>query len=230
MVKKPWFLIIFLFVSFFVFIPLIYLESKSFVYFSPDHKPTEKLLVLIRQAKRKIHAAVYMITDHQIAQALVDAKARGVDVQMIVDTSTVDLEYGKGTFLRKNNIDIFVFREQTKSGKNKSKSKYKSSKNSRYGALMHNKFALIDNQLWTGSFNWTKNANMRNQENVVLTDDQEIYQPFEEQFKVILERCEKLESIKNHEPETPDSWFYFEAIKSGIIDFLKSFRKFLRLA
>jgi len=220
-----------LLISLFVFIPLINLESKSFVYFSPDHKPTDKLLELIGQAKSKIHAAVYMITDHQIAQALINAKARGVDVQLIVDTSTVDLEYGKGSFLRKNNIDIFVFREQTKDSQSKnSRSKHSRSKNSRYGALMHNKFALIDNQLWTGSFNWTKNANMRNQENVVLTDEKEIYQPFEQQFKVILERCEKLESTKNHISEVEDTWFSFEAIKSGILDFLKSFRKFLRWA
>jgi len=223
MLKKPW---VFIF-AFFVFIPLINLESKSFVYFSPDHKPTEKLVGLINKAQRKIHAAVYMITDHHIAQALINAKARGVDVQMIVDTSTVDLEYGKGTFLRKNNIDIFVFREQTKSGKNKQNKK---NNNNRYGALMHNKFALIDNQVWTGSFNWTKNANMRNQENVIVTDDQEIYKPYAKQFLVILERCEKLKSIPNNTPETSDSWFSLEAITTCIYDFLKAFKKFLRWA
>jgi len=212
--------------TFFVFIPLINLESKSFVYFSPDHKPTDKLLELINHSKYKIHAAVYMITDHQIAQALVHAKARGVDVQLIVDQSSVDLEYGKGSFLRKNNVDIFVFREQKKSHKNKKYSK------NRFGALMHNKFALIDNQVWTGSFNWTKNANIRNQENVVLTDDQEIYKPFEEQFKVIQERCEKLVITRNTVSEIPDSdsWVSPEAIKSGITDFCKALIKFLRWA
>ena len=30
---------------------------------------------------------------------------------------------------------------------------------------MHNKFVLLDNQIWTGSYNWTVSAKKRNKEN-----------------------------------------------------------------
>jgi len=239
-------------VTFVVVIPPDYLESKSFVYFSPDDKPTDKLIELISTAKHKIHAAVYMITDQKIAQALVDAKARGVDVQLIVDKSSVDTAYGKGPFLKKNKVSLYVFAGPSRTSprwfetkpavsphhergdkgarpeeQRSCVSKGRPSKRSKFSALMHNKFALIDDQLWTGSFNWTKNANHKNQENVVVTDHKEIYKPFEDQFKILQRRCQHLPGEKNQEPKVMDSWFSFDTIKVMVVAFLRSVRSFL---
>ena len=62
--------------------------GKSEVFFSPDDKPTNELIRKINKAKNKIHAAVYMITDKNIAKALITAKnKRGIDVQIITDLS-----------------------------------------------------------------------------------------------------------------------------------------------
>jgi len=148
------------------------------VLFSPDDRPTNRLVQLIDQATTRIHAAVYMITDHTIAQALIRAKQRRLDVQLVVDQSSVETSYGKGKLLAQNAISVFVFSP----GKHPHKNTF-------HSALMHNKFALIDNRLWNGSFNWTMSANKKNQENVIIIDDQAMCQKFEKQFQVLKQRC-----------------------------------------
>jgi phosphatidylserine/phosphatidylglycerophosphate/cardiolipin synthase-like enzyme len=54
---------------------------------------------------------------------------------------------------------------------------------------MHNKFAILDDCLWTGSFNWTRSANTKNQENVVIIYDVEVCEKFEKQFLILQKRC-----------------------------------------
>jgi phosphatidylserine/phosphatidylglycerophosphate/cardiolipin synthase-like enzyme len=147
------------------------------VFFSPDDRPASRLVQLINEAHTKIYAAIYMITDKNIAEALVRAKKRGVAVQVIVDPSSMEGSYGKGQLLKMGNVDLFVFGKE----------------NSRQGSfhqpLMHNKFAVIDNNVWTGSFNWTKSANEKNQENVILTDDVRVKDRFEHHFELLKQRC-----------------------------------------
>ena len=152
------------------------LHAHSEAYFSPDDHPADRLISLINSTKRKIYGAVYMFTDALIAQALINAKKRGVDVKIIVDTATMDYEYGKGELLKENGIDVYVFTIQGKKAK--------------FGTpLMHNKFALLDKQLWTGSFNWTKSANQKNQENVILTTNKKVYARYEKQFEILKGRA-----------------------------------------
>ncbi len=84
------------------------------------------MIQLINSTKHKLHAAVYMLTDKQISQALIDAKKRGVDVKIVVDRATMDFEYGKGRFLKDSDIEIYVY-----SPKNKNKSQIFYGKNQR---------------------------------------------------------------------------------------------------
>ena len=161
--------------------------AHSEAFFSPDDHPSTRLIQIINSTKRRIYAAVYMLTDKQIAQALVDARKRGVDVKIIVDPASVDYEYGKGKFLKENGIDVYVFSTQKKDKKGWNNS-----------PLMHNKFALLDNQLWTGSFNWTKSANQRNQENVILTTNKKVYSRFEKQFEILRGRATSLRSYRSN--------------------------------
>jgi phosphatidylserine/phosphatidylglycerophosphate/cardiolipin synthase-like enzyme len=49
--------------------------------------------------------------------------------------------------------------------------------------IMHNKFAIIDNRvLLNGSYNWTFAANNKNEENLMVIDDPEIIEIFQNQF------------------------------------------------
>ena len=49
---------------------------------------------------------------------------------------------------------------------------------------MHNKFAIIDSDLLiTGSYNWTKAANTKNDENVMIIDCPYVIELYKEQFE-----------------------------------------------
>jgi phosphatidylserine/phosphatidylglycerophosphate/cardiolipin synthase-like enzyme len=196
------------------YLPYFSVKTHSEAYFSPDDHITDRLIQVINGSKRKIYAAIYMFTDKFIAQALIDAKKRGVDVKMIVDNATMDYEYGKATLLKENGIDVYVFSTQDK--------------NARYGIpIMHNKFALIDSQLLTGSFNWTKSADKKNQENIIITTNKNVYARFEKQFEVLKNRavaiklCKNAGKQKNMSDDKRDNKYNSE--ESSIWDAIKEF-------
>ncbi|MCK4499116.1 hypothetical protein KAU11_01310 [Candidatus Babeliales bacterium] len=150
---------------------------KSLVYFSPDDKPTKHLITLIKNAEKRIYAAVYMLTDKRIALALIDAKEkRNIDVQVVSDQISKDSKFGKIPLLSQHGIKTFVFKPDAPA------TQFSQS-------IMHNKFAIIDNLLWTGSFNWTVGADRNNQENVLLTDDQDVCKKYLSHFKKLKKRC-----------------------------------------
>jgi phosphatidylserine/phosphatidylglycerophosphate/cardiolipin synthase-like enzyme len=158
-----------------------YATAFTEVLFSPEDKPTKRLLECINSAQRRIHAAVYMLTDKVIAQALIQAHTkRHVDVQIIIDKITYDSMFGKGKLLQENGLSIFVYEPPKASSANRPFFN---------GPIMHHKFALFDNTLWTGSFNWTVAANRYNQENVIITDNNEARTRFEGCFERLKTTC-----------------------------------------
>lgn len=215
------------------------------VLFSPDDHPTEDLLRMLNSARSKIYAAIYMLTDKHIAQALCDAKRRGVDVQIILDPSSMEGVAGKGPFLKQNNIDVFVFKPSApKKARHGYHAWHKHAHNDHenhgpvkknpfwHGAIMHNKFALIDEKVWTGSFNWTISANQKNEENVVIFNDQKAYEKYYERFMVLTKRCERVSGSNTsmessgsgqQKPEDSPSWFsdYMGRIKDRFVDFFE---------
>ena len=168
-VFKIIFLVVFIF-----FGPLF---SGSIVYFSPKDKVSNKLIEQINQTKNKIHAAVYMLTDKTIANALINAKRRSVDVQIVTDSSCLQSEYNKIELLKNNGIDIFLYKPKVKNS------------NSRLNEIMHNKFAIFDNKVWTGSFNWTVSAGRKNRENVICVQEDDVCKRYEREFEKLKRRC-----------------------------------------
>lgn len=150
--------------------------AKSIVLFSPDDKPTNHLIQKLGEAKTRIYAAVYMLTDKKIAHALVDAKNRGVDVQIVTDQATTESPYGKADILKQGGIKLDVYYLSHNGYTN-------------FNPLMHHKFAVIDNNVWTGSFNWTISANNKNQENVIYTDEKDVCEKYLDQFEKLKHRC-----------------------------------------
>jgi phosphatidylserine/phosphatidylglycerophosphate/cardiolipin synthase-like enzyme len=210
------------FTTCFLSIAVAHLVARTEVLFSPDDQPTEKLTSLIKNAQKKIYAAVYMITDKKIVNELIRAKKRGVDVKIVIDASSMDSVFGKGAMLKENNIDLYVFRPQIK----------RRGKHQFASALMHNKFALIDDHLWTGSFNWTKRANKENQENVIVTTDTEIYAKFEQHFHILKNRCEQVciafsEPIKQEKSLWQDFFDQFTQQVIFAYEFVKNHVMFL---
>jgi phosphatidylserine/phosphatidylglycerophosphate/cardiolipin synthase-like enzyme len=93
-----------------------------------------------------------------LASALVQAKKRGVVVQVVIDHE-FDRTNGnsKGKFLVAQKIPLRRVSAVSKQMSEKE------------AGLMHQKFAVIDRQIvFTGSYNWTRSADNRNDENLLI--------------------------------------------------------------
>jgi phosphatidylserine/phosphatidylglycerophosphate/cardiolipin synthase-like enzyme len=129
--------------------------------FSPEGKCSSHILREIEQAKRELLVAVYALTNDELANAIVQAKKRGVVVQVVVDRDfDASNDRSKSKFLEGQKIPL----------RRLSGSKTKATEKD--AGLMHQKFAIIDRKIvFTGSYNWTHSADSLNDENLLLFRD-----------------------------------------------------------
>jgi phosphatidylserine/phosphatidylglycerophosphate/cardiolipin synthase-like enzyme len=119
--------------------------------FSPNSGATKLVTDTIHQAKKQILVQAYSFTSPAIAKALADAKARGVDVEVILDKSQWTEKYSGATYLANHKIPVLIDDKH---------------------AIAHNKVMIVDdNTVITGSFNFTKAAEEKNAENVIVLKD-----------------------------------------------------------
>lgn len=132
------------------------------VLFSPRDNCAQEIIGEINQARGYVDAAMYFFTSRPIAQALVSAKDRGVDVRVCLDEEQPRYEHSKSRFLEKAGINLKLI-----SG----------------SGIMHNKFCVIDDStVITGSYNWTTSADLENDENVLIIKSAETAKIYKEQF------------------------------------------------
>jgi len=128
----------------------------------------EQLIELINNAEYSIHIASFEFNLTPVAEALVEARSRGVDVRWVTDDEhgrEADEEEGHGQFLLMEQDGIEI-RDDARSG------------------LMHNKFWIFDEQIvWTGSTNITKNGNFRNNNNAVVIESPDVAAIYEREFE-----------------------------------------------
>ncbi len=124
------------------------------VYFSPDGGCTAAILSAIGQARSEILVQAYSFTSAPIADALRQAHKRGVRTEVILDKSQKSGHYTSATFLAHTGIPTWI--------------------DSRH-AIAHNKIMIIDREsVVTGSFNFTRAAEERNAENLLIIRSPEL--------------------------------------------------------
>jgi phosphatidylserine/phosphatidylglycerophosphate/cardiolipin synthase-like enzyme len=125
--------------------------------FSPAGRCSEKIAREIDGARLEILAAIYALTDDRLAWALIQAKERGVNVQVVLDRAfDAENSASKGSWLAERGVGL-----KRVSGL--------PSGRERGAGLMHQKFAVIDRQVViTGSYNWTVAASQFNDENLLV--------------------------------------------------------------
>ncbi|MBI3162810.1 MAG: hypothetical protein HYZ23_09880 [Chloroflexi bacterium] len=129
----------------------------------------EKLIQFINNAQISIHIASFEFNLTPVAEALIAAKNRGVDVKWITDNENgleYDIQPGRGQFALLTGSGIEVKDDAGRS------------------ALMHNKFWIFDQQItWTGSTNITVNGIFKQNNNVLVIRSPEIAYIFEREFQ-----------------------------------------------
>jgi phosphatidylserine/phosphatidylglycerophosphate/cardiolipin synthase-like enzyme len=136
--------------------------------FSPRGSTQDRIIAAINASKKTITAAIFSFYSLPVAEALVDAAKRGVDVQMIVDRVQ-----GSQSPVIKYVMDNGVKLRWTR-GHNK--------------GVMHHKYSVMDKKLlMTGSFNWSNNAQMNNLENMFYTTNGHYIKGFTQEFNEVYE-------------------------------------------
>lgn len=118
------------------------------VAFSPNNGVTNRIVVAINQAEHSILVAAYSFTSKDIAAALLAAKKRGVSVQLLLDKSQISHKYSSSTFFANQGLSQRIDIQH---------------------AIYHDKYMVIDAKtVITGSFNFTKAAETKNAENILI--------------------------------------------------------------
>ena len=141
--------------------PALFAEMVVQACFSPQGKCSAHILREIEAAKQELLIAVYAFTSDDLASALVQAKKRGVAVQIVIDRE----------FDRTNDNSRGKFFDAQKIAVRRVSGATMKLADQEPG-LMHQKFAVIDRRIvLTGSYNWTHSADTRNDENLLLFRD-----------------------------------------------------------
>ena len=135
----------------------------SSAYFSPGDSCLRRLGDLMRGCKATLDICVFTIADDRLTDAILECHARGVQVRVVSDN---DKQHDSGSDIARLRAGGVAVRLD----------------DSPYH--MHHKFALFDGRLLAnGSFNWTRSATEKNDENLVVTDDANLVRVFGLQFE-----------------------------------------------
>lgn len=134
------------------------------VYFSPKGGATDAVVAEIGKAQKEVLVQAYAFTSAPIAKALLEANKRGVKIQIVLDKSQRKEKYTSASFLVHAGIPVWI------DGRH---------------PIAHNKIMIIDKQtLITGSFNFTKAAEEKNAENLlVIKANKKLIDAYLENFK-----------------------------------------------
>ena len=157
--------------------------GKTEVLFSPRGKITETIIRSINSAEHTIDIAVFILTSGDIAEALLEAKGRGINIRIVLDVKQGNKQHPILEFLKEEQFNLQYLKGNL-------------------GGFMHNSFAIFDKKLIiTGSYNWTEYAEKYNYENVIVSDEQNVVNRFNVEFEKLFAKSRK-ETLRVNQTET----------------------------
>lgn len=141
------------------------------VYFSPDDHVLQRLLSLVAAAEESIEFLAFTLTSDPLAEALIARGADGVRVRGVMERDQVNNSGGEFGNLVLAGLDLQLDANQNN---------------------MHHKVMLIDGEIViTGSYNFSRNAEEKNDENVLIFHSVEIAQQYLLEFERIYQAASK---------------------------------------
>lgn len=143
-------------------------ETPVEVYFTPDDGAIQRLAALVQGAQESVYFLAYSFTSDELGEALLERAAAGVTVTGVFDRDQVKSNRG-GEYARLQAAGLAVRLDGNPD-------------------LMHHKVIVIDQKIViTGSYNFSYNAETRNDENVLVIFDAEMAQLFLQEFERIFQ-------------------------------------------
>lgn len=131
--------------------------------FTPGQDCIHQITDQITKAEHSILVQDYGFSSKDIADALITAKNRGVNVKVILDKSQRSQKYSLLHYIVDAGIPVWIDMKP---------------------AIAHNKIMIIDNkEVVTGSFNFTDAAQKRNAENVVFIPDTKLAKEYTQNWE-----------------------------------------------
>ncbi len=138
------------------------------VYFEPVDDCSVIIREQVRACGQSLWICVFTLTDNRISDEVIRAMERGVTVRIISDD---DKSLDRGSDIHRFEAVGIPVRLD------------------RLPDHMHHKFAVFDQRVViTGSYNWTRGAAEKNHENILVTDDPRLVQPFVSEFDRLWEQ------------------------------------------
>jgi len=138
-------------------------DTNINAYFSPDNDVEDIIVKRVRKARKSIYFMAFSFTSDPIGEAMIEQSKKGVSVSGIFEkrgSNTRESEYVK--FLTEG-IPVKLDRNR---------------KN------LHHKVIIIDEEIViTGSYNFSRNASKKNDENILIIENQEIAKKFLAEFR-----------------------------------------------
>ena len=159
----------------FLFSPLVCVGEAADlnVCFTPGERCDLRLIEAIGNAKRTIEVQAYQLTSKPIQNALVKAFQRGVKVEVILDKSQLrGRGYPPAIYFHNMHVPTWIDNKP---------------------AIAHNKVMIIDSkEVITVSYNYSRAAQYRNAENMVIIISPEIASQYQRNFDYRLSQSEKV--------------------------------------
>lgn len=131
-------------------------------YFCPEDDCASRIVNVIKNAKGSVKGAFFTFTNEKIADELLKAQSRGVDVEVLIEGRQRNVKNSQYQRLKDFGLDIRL-----------DSNKY----------TMHHKVLIIDGKIVvTGSFNPTLSADTKNDENLLIIHDEKIAGEFLGEF------------------------------------------------
>lgn len=144
--------------------------SDAWLYFSPEDRPSQAIVDRVKQAQTSIDILAYNFTLNDLRDALLEAAHRGLDVRIVFDTDQASSTGGEYSTLKNAGLDV---RLDGVSG------------------LMHHKVIILDGKtVIFGSYNFTRSADLNNDENVLIIDNKELAKQFRQTFERIYSQAQ----------------------------------------
>ncbi|HEY1406991.1 MAG TPA: phospholipase D-like domain-containing protein [Spirochaetota bacterium] len=140
-------------------------DTNINAYFSPDNDVEDIIVKRIKKAKSSIYFLAFSFTSDPIGEAMIAQAKKGVMVEGLFEkhgSDSKDSEYNK---FRAEGIPV---------------------KTDRNPKNMHHKVIIIDEEIViTGSYNFSRNASKRNDENIIIIENSEIAKKYLAEFRHI---------------------------------------------
>lgn len=141
------------------------------VYFSPDDHVLQRVLSLVDAAEESIEFLAFVFTSDPLAEALIAREADGVRVRGVIERGQANSSGSEVGHLVLAGLDLRLDTNQN---------------------MMHHKVILIDGEIVvTGSYNFSRNAEEKNDENILILHSDEIARKYLLEFERIYRAASK---------------------------------------